>query len=184
MPNSSTNIGLSANKREPKFLATLAHVTSSVSKSPLVIALSVKRVSGLFCSLLERSIKRIKGTAPASRIQVAGSIGKALELYQLFEKYTHAVVQLPVFALFPKTNWWGRIIAGTYADEFAEHHLHQLPVREYLGMFVPSAGTGFAIRRDVAERLVANGPLFTEGALTEDYEFAYRLWKIGCSQPN
>jgi bacteriophage N4 adsorption protein B len=92
----------------------------------------------------------------------------------------HAVVQLPVFAIFPKTNFWGRVISGTYADEFAEHHLHNLPVREHLGMFVPSAGTGFAIRRDVAERLASQGMLFREGSLTEDYEFALRLWQMGC----
>jgi bacteriophage N4 adsorption protein B len=92
----------------------------------------------------------------------------------------HAVVQLPVFAIFPKTGFWGRLVSGTYADEFAEHHLHHIPTREALGLFVPSAGTGFAIRRDVARRLVATGPLFREGSLTEDYEFALRLWKIGC----
>jgi bacteriophage N4 adsorption protein B len=92
----------------------------------------------------------------------------------------HAVVQLPVFAIFPETTFWGRLVSGTYADEFAEHHLHHIPVREALGLFVPSAGTGFAIRRDVARRLVATGPLFREGSLTEDYEFALRLWKIGC----
>jgi bacteriophage N4 adsorption protein B len=92
----------------------------------------------------------------------------------------HAVVQLPVFAIFPKTGFWGRLVSGTYADEFAEHHLHHIPVREALGLFVPSAGTGFAIRRDVARRLVATGPLFREGSLTEDYEFALRLWKLGC----
>jgi adsorption protein B len=92
----------------------------------------------------------------------------------------HAVVQLPVFALFPKTHWWGRLISGTYVDEFATHHLHKIPVREHLGMFVPSAGTGFIIRRDVAERLAQKEPLFTEGSLTEDYEFAFRLWRIGC----
>ncbi len=92
----------------------------------------------------------------------------------------HAVVQLPVFAIFPKTGFWGRLVSGTYADEFAEHHLHHIPTREALGLFVPSAGTGFAIRRDVARRLVATGPLFREGSLTEDYEFALRLWQIGC----
>jgi bacteriophage N4 adsorption protein B len=92
----------------------------------------------------------------------------------------HAVVQLPVFAIFPKTGFWGRLVSGTYADEFAEHHLHHIPTREALGLFVPSAGTGFAIRRDVARRLVATGPLFREGSLTEDYEFALRLWKLGC----
>lgn len=92
----------------------------------------------------------------------------------------HAVVQLPVFAIFPKTGFWGRLVSGTYADEFAEHHLHHIPVREALGLFVPSAGTGFAIRRDIARKLVATGPLFREGSLTEDYEFALRLWKLGC----
>ncbi len=91
----------------------------------------------------------------------------------------HAVVQLPVFALFPKGNWFQQLVAGTYADEFAEHHLHHMPVREHLGKFVPSAGTGFALRRNVAERLAAEGPLFREGALTEDYELATRLWKLG-----
>jgi bacteriophage N4 adsorption protein B len=92
----------------------------------------------------------------------------------------HAVVQLPVFAIFPKTNFWGRVISGTYADEFAEHHLHHMPVREHLGMFVPSAGTGFAVRSNVAEQLAAQGMLFREGSLTEDYEFALRLWQMGC----
>ncbi|MCA9837027.1 MAG: glycosyl transferase family protein [Trueperaceae bacterium] len=91
----------------------------------------------------------------------------------------HAVVQLPVFALFPKVNFWQRLITGTYIDEFAEHHLHHVPIREHLGMFVPSAGTGFAIRRDVVERMTEQGPLFNEKSLTEDYEMALRMWQLG-----
>jgi len=91
----------------------------------------------------------------------------------------HAVVQLPVFALFPKVNFWQRLITGTYIDEFAEHHLHHVPIREHLGMFVPSAGTGFAIRRDVVDRMTEQGPLFNEQSLTEDYEMALRMWQLG-----
>lgn len=92
------------------------------------------------------------------------------------------MVQLPVFALFPKLPWWrwlNRAIAGTYADEFAESHLHHMPVRESLGLFVPSAGTGFALRREVVSFLAAEGPVFREGSLTEDYELALRLWQKG-----
>ena len=91
----------------------------------------------------------------------------------------HAVIQLPVFALVPKGNFWKRMVSGTYADEFAEHHLHQVPMRESLGMFVPSAGTGFIVRRGVLRELTALGPLFNEQSLTEDYELAFRLWRLG-----
>lgn len=92
------------------------------------------------------------------------------------------MVQLPVFALFPKLPWWrwlNRAIAGTYADEFAENHLHHMPVRESLGLFVPSAGTGFALRRDVVGFLATEGFVFREGSLTEDYELSLRLWQKG-----
>jgi len=92
------------------------------------------------------------------------------------------MVQLPVIALFPKLPWWrwlNRMVAGTYADEFAENHLHHMPVRESFGLFVPSAGTGFALRRDVVSFLAAEGPIFREGSLTEDYDMSLRLWQKG-----
>lgn len=91
----------------------------------------------------------------------------------------HDIVQLPVFALFPKGSFLNRIIASTYADEFAEHHLHHVPIREHLGMFVPSAGTGFCMRREVMRSLVETGGVFNEKSLTEDYEMALRLWQMG-----
>jgi bacteriophage N4 adsorption protein B len=91
----------------------------------------------------------------------------------------HGFVQLPVFALFPKGNFFKRAVASTYADEFAEHHLHHIPIREHLGLFVPSAGTGFAIRREIMSELAADGPVFNEKSLTEDYELALRLWEKG-----
>jgi adsorption protein B len=92
------------------------------------------------------------------------------------------MVQLPVIAMFPKLPWWrwlNRMVAGTYADEFAENHLHHMPVRESFGLFVPSAGTGFALRRDVVSFLAAEGPIFREGSLTEDYDMSLRLWQKG-----
>ncbi|WP_424950252.1 glycosyl transferase family protein [Deinococcus sp.] len=101
------------------------------------------------------------------------------------------MIQLPVFALFPRVASKGaglrqrlsqtlaQIVTGSYADEFAEHHLHHLPAREALGLFLPSAGTGFAMRRSVMELLNEDGQVLTEGALAEDYELALRLWRKG-----
>ncbi|GGJ66130.1 glycosyl transferase family protein [Deinococcus aquiradiocola] len=101
------------------------------------------------------------------------------------------MVQLPVFALFPRMAKGGggprerfyrvlaQLVTGSYADEFAEHHLHHLPAREALGLFLPSAGTGFAMRRSVMELLNEDGQVLTEGALAEDYELALRLWRKG-----
>jgi adsorption protein B len=95
---------------------------------------------------------------------------------------THEAVQLPVIALFPRFRWrslLGFLISGTYADEFAENHMHHVPVREFLHMFVPSAGTGFALRREVLERLAEEGNIFNEQSLTEDYELSLRMYKLG-----
>ena len=101
------------------------------------------------------------------------------------------MVQLPVFALFPRMSYNGagprerlaqllaQIVTGSYADEFAEHHLHHLPAREALGLFLPSAGTGFAMRRATMDLLNEDGQVLTEGALAEDYELALRLWRKG-----
>ncbi|QFP77485.1 glycosyl transferase family protein [Deinococcus sp. AJ005] len=102
----------------------------------------------------------------------------------------HQMVQLPVFALFPRVGGVGlrglvrrtlaQLVTGSYADEFAEHHLHHLPAREALGLFLPSAGTGFAMRREVMALLdEEDGQVLTEGALAEDYELALRLWRKG-----
>ena len=101
------------------------------------------------------------------------------------------MVQLPVFALFPRVAGrglraqWRRalalLVSGSYADEFAEQHLHHLPAREALGLFVPSAGTCFAMRREIMDLLDedGSGQILTEGALAEDYELALRLWRKG-----
>ncbi|AFZ68967.1 glycosyl transferase family protein [Deinococcus peraridilitoris] len=94
----------------------------------------------------------------------------------------HHIVQMPVFALFHRLTWQNALnvlISRTYADEFAEHHMHHVPIRSALGLFVPSAGTGFVMRREVLSHLAQHGPIFNEKSLTEDYELAWRLWRLG-----
>jgi adsorption protein B len=76
-------------------------------------------------------------------------------------------VQTPVFSL-PLSP--GRFTAATYIDEFAEHHLRDMPVREAMGGLVPSAGVGSAFARDAFDAVaLANGPCpFDTESLTED----------------
>lgn len=96
----------------------------------------------------------------------------------------HQVIQLPVFPLQPKPtlrNFFKYVTAGVYADEFAENHLKVLASREATASFVPSAGVGFAVNRDVLARIKkeSDGQIFTQRNLTEDYDFALRIYKLG-----
>lgn len=87
-------------------------------------------------------------------------------------------VQLPVFSFpLPKSQ----LVAGTYADEFAESHTKDLLVRSYLGGGVPSAGVGTALSRKLVQAVRATnaGCLLNEGALTEDYELGMRACRAG-----
>lgn len=80
----------------------------------------------------------------------------------------HEFVQLPVFSLDRRPGQW---VAGTYIDEFAEHHQKELTVRAAMGGLVPSAGVGTAFDRDAFEEIaLANRRHpFDEDSLTEDY---------------
>lgn len=49
------------------------------------------------------------------------------------------MIQLPVVPLIDARSRW---IAGHYADEFAESHCRDLPVRQHVGASLPSAGVG------------------------------------------
>lgn len=89
-------------------------------------------------------------------------------------------IQVPVFSLpVPVNNW----VAGTYLDEFAEIHLKEIPVRQTLGMPIPSAGVGtffsYRILRQMGRRF---GYWFDEGNLTEDYEISLRIARLGGKQ--
>ncbi len=82
------------------------------------------------------------------------------------------MVQIPVLPL--ERPWW-KFVAWTYADEFCEHHLKDMVVREGIGAFVPSAGVGTAFSRAGLEALEAAEEVFAEKALTEDYQSGLRL---------
>lgn len=83
-----------------------------------------------------------------------------------------ALIQLPVLPLIdPKSRW----VAGTYLDEFAEHHGKTLLAREETGAGVPSAGVGCAFERDALGRIAGDHAPFDAASLTEDYELGLRL---------
>lgn len=91
------------------------------------------------------------------------------------------MVQLPVFSHPLQYPSW---IGSHYLDEFAEHHHKNLPVRQLLAGCVPGAGVGCAFSRRALEgmsKLSADGHLFRPSALTEDYDFAFRLVQAGFS---
>ncbi|NLC66463.1 MAG: phage adsorption protein NrfB [Clostridium sp.] len=97
----------------------------------------------------------------------------------LLEKYP--LIQIPVFPLqeMPKlSNVFKNIVSGTYADEFAENHYRLLVARTETEAFVPSAGTGFVIRRDVLKEFPDN-KVFPVGSLTEDYKLSLQLKQMG-----
>ncbi len=80
-----------------------------------------------------------------------------------------AMVQIPVQPLL----WPGQgPVAAHYADEFAESHGKELPLRSATGAALPSAGVGCAFARQALALLAlerGDGP-FHADSLTEDYE--------------
>jgi adsorption protein B len=89
-------------------------------------------------------------------------------------------VQVPIFSLpVPLSKW----VAGTYLDEFAEVHLKEIPVRQAVGMPVPSAGVGtFFSLRAIEQVNQKFGYVFDEKNLTEDYEISLRFSRMGARQ--
>lgn len=91
------------------------------------------------------------------------------------------LIQLPVLSL--ECGWFDWV-AGTYQDDFAEWHGKDLVVRESLTGLVPCAGVGACYSRRAIEALCEdtdNHPFNTE-TLTEDYDFSFRLKKLGMTQ--
>ena len=92
------------------------------------------------------------------------------------------LIQLPVLPLIDaNAGWRRRMIAGHYADEFAEAHGKMLVVREALGAAVPSAGVGCALSRRALGRIAAHsgGRPFDGGSMTEDYEIGLKIAELG-----
>ena len=89
-----------------------------------------------------------------------------------------AIVQLPVFPLHVP---WYSFTEGHYLDEFAQVHVKDLRVREWLTGGVPSAGVGTGFSRDainLAWQEEIQGA-FREDLLTEDYEISMQLLRRG-----
>ncbi|MCL1994580.1 MAG: phage adsorption protein NrfB [Defluviitaleaceae bacterium] len=101
----------------------------------------------------------------------------------LFTSYlydTQKALQFPVYPLvpFPRfKNFFSHLTTNTYADEFAENHFYTMSSRFILKGFVPSAGTGFAVRRDVLDSF--DDELLPSNSLTEDYRLSLTMFERG-----
>lgn len=102
----------------------------------------------------------------------------------LIENYLlnrHKAIQMPVFPLqeMPRfRNIFKNMVSGTYADEFAENHYSMLVSRNAMDSFVPSAGTGFTLSRDIIDSF-DDFNVFPVGSLTEDYKLSLQLKEKG-----
>jgi adsorption protein B len=88
------------------------------------------------------------------------------------------LIQLPVYSF---QRHLTELVAGTYMDEFAEWHSKDLVVRESMTGVVPCAGVSacFSRRAIVALRDEREGEVFSTASLTEDYDIAFRLKRLG-----
>src|SRR5882724_6830483 len=79
------------------------------------------------------------------------------------------MVQIPVLPIPTPAR---QFLHGVYCDEFAEYQSKELPVRQFMGGFLPSCGTGAGFSRSALDRLGAEhgGRIFEAKCLTEDYE--------------
>jgi bacteriophage N4 adsorption protein B len=87
-------------------------------------------------------------------------------------------VQIPVEPILTRNT---TIIAAHYADEFAEAHGKEMPLRAALASGLPAAGVGCAFARSALVLLAMNradGPFHAE-SLTEDYELGITLGAAG-----
>ncbi len=90
-------------------------------------------------------------------------------------------IQIPVLAL--QTSCLA-FTHGVYCDEFAEFQTRDLPARDWMGGFIPSAGVGTAYSRQGLEKLVRfdSKLIFEPDSLTEDYENGRRFRDLGLRQ--
>jgi adsorption protein B len=91
------------------------------------------------------------------------------------------MVQLPVLSL-PR-RWW-QWTAAHYQDEFAQLHFKDLVARRLLARSVPAAGVGVGFSRRALEEVArhAQGDPFNIRSLTEDYDIALHLQRLGMKQ--
>jgi adsorption protein B len=105
---------------------------------------------------------------------------ESLRLINWFSR-SYTMVQMPVLPLPTALREWTH---GLYCDEFAEYQHKDIPVRQFLGGFLPSNGVGTGFDRTALERLAATrcGHPFDPDCLTEDYETGYLLHSLGYNQ--
>ncbi len=91
------------------------------------------------------------------------------------------MVQIPVLALPTPV---AKFTHGVYCDEFAEFQFKDMPAREVLGGFLPSAGVGTGFSRRALEGVAAahSNQIFDTSSLTEDYEIGFRIHRLGFRQ--
>ncbi|MGL5541483.1 MAG: glycosyltransferase, partial [Erysipelotrichaceae bacterium] len=97
----------------------------------------------------------------------------------LIEQYP--ALQFPVFPIVYKPtfrNFFKNLTSGTYADEFAENHFLVVSSRNDAHAFVPSAGTGFSLSRQVVESFEGQD-ILDNHSLTEDYKLSLTLFQQG-----
>ncbi|WP_437561372.1 glycosyl transferase family protein [Sorangium sp. So ce542] len=101
----------------------------------------------------------------------------SLRLYSLLIP-GYDFVQTPVFSLRIPLR---ALVSGTYIDEFAEHHLKEMLVRQAIGGLVPSAGVGSAFARDAFEDIAVSHAqrAFNTESVTEDYELGLKFRLAG-----
>ncbi len=89
-----------------------------------------------------------------------------------------AMVQIPVVPFVDRQSTW---IGGHYCDEFAESHGKEVVLRSRLGLPIPSAGVGCALRRQTVALLSIErgGAPFRPDSLTEDYELGMLIGAYG-----
>ena len=91
----------------------------------------------------------------------------------------HELVQIPVV---PLVNPHSRWVSAHYADEFAEAHQKEMPMRDWLSAPIPSAGVGVALRHDLLDTLArgnVDGLPFDRNSVTEDYELGVKASALG-----
>ena len=91
------------------------------------------------------------------------------------------LIQLPVMSLELKWPSW---VAGAYMDDFSEVHQKDIIVREQLTGLVPGAGVALCYSRRAIQTMMDghDGQPFNTSSLTEDYDFSFRMGKLGMKQ--
>lgn len=103
---------------------------------------------------------------------------RSFEVYAL-ESSSHAMIQIPIFSLDSRDR---SLVAATYMEEFAERHTGEMLLRERLGSFVPSAGVGTCLRKDLIQHFITKrGHVLQPGSVTEDYVLGAEAYQAGFS---